>query len=338
MIWAWIFIGLTFISKLHGYSNGDFPEACESMRPRHGRGGAESLPETSEPPYMVSYQLSSNVGDPITVSLESKNGFMFRGFMLEARNLSLNGDGPPLGKFIMLDSDQSILLKCGNSQDSAVGNAHNLAKRLVKVNWTADGEEQGIVFRATFLESYSKYWERVNVTVLRLTSTPEPQTTTATATTAAATTAAAATTQIHTTKDIITTVQSNTIPATHNTTNKTVIILLICVASPLAEMSMQIPIIIMAVHLTSSLCHHLHLTTSFCHDLCKKFRIAGSSLSVLFSLATLILSLIYNSRDVIIGLVSVVLAISSMEWILAVLPLGPSHELCFSLCRNQQLV
>ncbi|XP_032428205.1 serine/threonine-rich protein adg2-like isoform X1 [Xiphophorus hellerii] len=403
MMWSWIFIGFTFISKLHGYSEGNFPEVCESMRPHHGRGGAESLPQTSEPPFMVSYQLSSNVGDPITVSLKSKNGFTFKGFMLEARNPSLNGDGPPLGKFIMLDSSQSRLLKCGNSQDSAVSNALNLRKTLVKVNWTADGDEQDIIFRATFSESYSKYWERVNVAVLRPTSTPEPETTIAAITTAAATTTGAATTteattaattmsatattaaittaaatitgaattaaittaaatitgaattaaittaaatitgaattgaatttaattttQIPTTKDVITTAQSNKIPATHNTTNKTVNILLICMASPLVEMSMQIPTIIMAVHLTTSFCHNLHLTTSFCHDLCKKFRIVGSSLSVLFSLATFILSLIYNSGDIIIGLVSVVLAISSIEWIIAMLPLGPSHEL-----------
>ncbi|XP_043985021.1 uncharacterized protein LOC122838441 [Gambusia affinis] len=100
-----------------------------------------------------------------------------------------------------------------------------------------------------------------------------------------------------------------------------------CVAIPLAEMSMQIPIIIMAVHLITSFCHDLHLTTSFSHDLCKKFRIVGSSLSVLFSLATLILSLIYNSGDIVIGLVSVVLVFSSIEWIIAMLPLGPSHEL-----------
>ncbi|XP_016523285.1 uncharacterized protein LOC103133248 [Poecilia formosa] len=92
-------------------------------------------------------------------------------------------------------------------------------------------------------------------------------------------------------------------------------------------MSMQIPIIIMAVQLTTSFCHNFHLTASFFHDLCKKFRIVGSSLSVLFSLATLILSLIYNSEDIIIGLVSVVLVISSIEWIIAMLPLGPSHEL-----------
>ncbi|XP_027883681.1 ferric-chelate reductase 1-like [Xiphophorus couchianus] len=198
MMWSWIFIGLTFISKLHGYSEGNFPEVCESMRPHHGRGGAESLPQTSEPPFMVSYQLSSNVGDPITVSLKSKNSFTFKGFMLEARNPSLNGDGPPLGKFIMLDSSQSRLLKCGNSQDSAVSNALNLRKTLVKVNWTADGDEQDIIFRATFSESYSKYWERVNVAVLRPTSTPKPETITATTTTPATTTEAttAATTTI----------------------------------------------------------------------------------------------------------------------------------------------
>ncbi|XP_008405238.1 uncharacterized protein LOC103463580 isoform X2 [Poecilia reticulata] len=337
MMWPWIFIGLTFISKLHGYSHGNFPQVCESMRPHHGRGGAESLPQTSESPFMVSYQLGRNAGDPITVSLESKNSVSFMGFMLEARSLSLNGDGPPLGKFIILDSSLSRLLKCG-SQDSAVSNTLNLDKSLVKVNWTANGEEQDIIFRATFSQTYSKYWERVNVTVLRPTSTTEPETTTAAKTTvaktttpattpagAATTTGATTTTQIPTTKEAITTVPSNK-THTQNTTNETVI-LLICLEIPLAEMSMQIPIIIMAVQLTTSFCHNLHLTASFFHDLCKKFRIVGSSLSVLFSLATFILSLIYNSKDIIIGLVSVVLVISSIEWIIAMLPLGPSHEL-----------
>ncbi|XP_021173276.2 ferric-chelate reductase 1 [Fundulus heteroclitus] len=143
----WIFITYNFISKLHGYSHGNFPQVCDSMRPLHGTNGVENSPQTSEPPFMVSYQLGRNIGDPITVSLRSKDTFKFMGFMLEARDVSLDGDGPPLGKFIILDTSQSRLLKCGDSEDSAVSHKLNVDKTLIEVNWTAEGAEQDIMFR-----------------------------------------------------------------------------------------------------------------------------------------------------------------------------------------------
>ncbi|XP_047230108.1 uncharacterized protein LOC124873474 isoform X5 [Girardinichthys multiradiatus] len=305
-MWWWIFVSLNFISKLHGYSHGNFPEACDSMRPLHGPGGTGTPPQTSEPPFMVSNRLGSNVGDPITVSLQSKHSVPFIGFMLEARELSLNGEGPPLGKFIITNSGESRLLRCGNSEGSAVSNTDNREKRLINVNWTAEGDERDIIFRATFCQMYRKCWERVNVIVLRPMSTPKPEATTAAATT--------------TTTQMTTTMQVYTTQASTNAENDTNIgdIVMMCLNSVFVDMKMQISNIIMAVHPRRSSNHYL----------LKSFRIVGSSFCILSSLSSLILLCLCNPLNgIYIGLVTTVLLIGFIEWVIAVLPFGPSHEL-----------
>ncbi|XP_047230106.1 putative ferric-chelate reductase 1 isoform X3 [Girardinichthys multiradiatus] len=337
-MWWWIFVSLNFISKLHGYSHGNFPEACDSMRPLHGPGGTGTPPQTSEPPFMVSNRLGSNVGDPITVSLQSKHSVPFIGFMLEARELSLNGEGPPLGKFIITNSGESRLLRCGNSEGSAVSNTDNREKRLINVNWTAEGDERDIIFRATFCQMYRKCWERVNVIVLRPMSTPKPEATTAAATTTTTqmtttmqvyttqastnaendtnvavtttTTQMTTTMQVYTTQpstnaendtnvavtttttQMTTTMQVYTTQASTNAENDTKIgdIVMMCLNSVFVDMKMQISNIIMAVHPRRSSNHYL-------------------------------------LKGIYIGLVTTVLLIGFIEWVIAVLPFGPSHEL-----------
>lgn len=64
-VWLWIFIGLN-ISELKGYSDGDFPEACVSMLPVHTGAGGVLPPQSSEPPYVISYQHGRRTEDPIT--------------------------------------------------------------------------------------------------------------------------------------------------------------------------------------------------------------------------------------------------------------------------------
>lgn len=61
-MWMWILISLNIISKLHGYSGGYFPEACDSMLPDHN--GA--APQTTKPPFMVEYVPGSYPGEPVT--------------------------------------------------------------------------------------------------------------------------------------------------------------------------------------------------------------------------------------------------------------------------------
>ncbi|XP_013858210.1 ferric-chelate reductase 1 [Austrofundulus limnaeus] len=175
MVWLWILIGLN-ISELKGYSHGNFPQACDSMLPVHDHPGGVFPPQSSEPPFEVIYE-RGRIEDPITVILKGKDSRRFRGFMLEARNRNLGGDGPPVGKFITLDSQMTRLLKCNNLPDSAVSQRLLGYKSEFRVNWTVQGEDLDIIFRATFLQEYELFWERVTAILFRPTSTSVPSTT-----------------------------------------------------------------------------------------------------------------------------------------------------------------
>ncbi len=65
-MWSWILIGLSVITKVHGYASGYFPQSCESMSPQHvGTGGQFLPPQNTEPPFEVLYQHGKK-GEPIT--------------------------------------------------------------------------------------------------------------------------------------------------------------------------------------------------------------------------------------------------------------------------------
>ncbi|XP_035767787.1 putative ferric-chelate reductase 1 [Neolamprologus brichardi] len=180
-MWMWIVISLNIISKLHGYSGGYFPEACDSMLPDHN--GA--APQNTKPPYMVEYVPSSYPGEPVTVLLKSEESTYFRGFMLEAREVA--DETRLTGRFVLLEPDKTQLLTCGVLEDSAVSQKNNLKKTLIRVNWTATEAEQDIMFRATFLLKKVQFWEKVNIILPQrtttTTTTPETSTTLETSTT-----------------------------------------------------------------------------------------------------------------------------------------------------------
>ncbi|XP_038572111.1 mucin-3A-like isoform X2 [Micropterus salmoides] len=178
-MWLWTLVSLSIITKVCGYASGYFPEVCHTMSPRHKNRGEVLAPQNTQPPFEVRYEHGKK-GDPITVFLKSKSSTQFRGFMLEARNKSMVDDGRPVGKFILLDARNSQLLTCGDIVDSAVSQKNNQRKSLIRVNWTAPAEELDITFRATFVESFNIFWERVDVNV---TSPPPPQSTTKPSTT-----------------------------------------------------------------------------------------------------------------------------------------------------------
>ncbi|KAF7659682.1 hypothetical protein LDENG_00294550 [Lucifuga dentata] len=218
-----VLIGLHIFTKAKGYPNGNFPEACQSMLPQHERLTRRfHPPENSPPPFEVTYTLGKKE-EPITVHLTSKSSqTAFKGFMLEARETE---DGPPVGKFILLDPAR--LLKCNGSSDSAVSQKNNRGKSVINVNWTGHGVEQGIIFRATFLQYYGTFWERVNATLSPHTTTTEPSTTisttkpsTASATEASTTSATEASTTTHATEASITSVTTEA-STTHTTKRST---------------------------------------------------------------------------------------------------------------------
>ncbi|KAK1897069.1 Ferric-chelate reductase 1 [Dissostichus eleginoides] len=152
-MWLWILISLEIITKLHGYSNGRFPESCVSMLPEHrDRSGILHKPQRTDPPFEITYDPAPH-GKPITVYLKSKQSNKFTGFMLEARMTGTEDVGPAVGKFIVLDSRETELLSCHSSPDNAVSQRRSSEKRLFAVNWTSpQGEQLDYTFRATFHE------------------------------------------------------------------------------------------------------------------------------------------------------------------------------------------
>lgn len=64
-MWLWILIGLNIITKVHGFSNGKFPQSCESMLPHHTIRGTPIKPQNTEPPFEIVFEHGNEV-DPIT--------------------------------------------------------------------------------------------------------------------------------------------------------------------------------------------------------------------------------------------------------------------------------
>nr|XP_033937391.1 ferric-chelate reductase 1-like [Pseudochaenichthys georgianus] len=211
-MWLWIVISLDTITKVHGYSDGRFPESCDSMSPVHtNRNGISYEPQSTGPPFEITYDPAPH-GHPITVYLKSKQSNKFTGFMLEARKTE-DVVGPAVGKFIVLDSRETRLLSCHSSPDNAVSQKLSSEKRLLAVNWTSPQEENlDYTFRATFLQNFETFWEAVDLDV-KLTA-PSPTTTSTPSTTLPTTTLPTTTTPITTS----TTTPITTTPITTSTT------------------------------------------------------------------------------------------------------------------------
>lgn len=65
-MWLWILIGLSIITKVHGFASGFLEQSCKLMSPQHERTENERFaPQTTEPPFEVLYQPGKK-GEPIT--------------------------------------------------------------------------------------------------------------------------------------------------------------------------------------------------------------------------------------------------------------------------------
>ncbi|KAK5870173.1 hypothetical protein PBY51_024829 [Eleginops maclovinus] len=117
------------------------------MLPVHQiRPGIFNKPQETEPPFTITYK-PGQYGEPITVFLKSKQSNKFIGFMLEARKRGMENDGPPVGKFIVLEPTQTRLQSCNRLPNNAVSQRTNSQKSLFAVNWTAQGEDLNYTLR-----------------------------------------------------------------------------------------------------------------------------------------------------------------------------------------------
>ncbi|KAK7939987.1 hypothetical protein WMY93_003313 [Mugilogobius chulae] len=132
------------------YSNGSVSVACENMLPVHDPFSSDS----GSPPFTLSASADTyRPGERITVTLEVRDNSTspFQGFFVQARSSS-RPDLWPVGKFTDLNTN------------SAVSQANGAKRTKVQLTWEApDGQTHGDVhFRATVVQSYSKFW--LNVT------------------------------------------------------------------------------------------------------------------------------------------------------------------------------
>ncbi|XP_061594123.1 putative ferric-chelate reductase 1 isoform X2 [Cololabis saira] len=366
-MWMLILIGLNIISKLHGYSHGGVPESCKSMLPDHRRRDNPVLPQTSDPPFEVTYEHGSSNKYPVKVTLKSIGSTQFRGFMLEAREASLNGDGPAVGKFTLDDPSISQLLRCNELEGSAVSHTSNHGKTTVTVFWTPVGEEQDIILRATFLENFSTFWEPVTINVTSLPSTSQPATSASTSepttlqstsqpTTSASTSepttlqstsqpATSASTSEPTTLQSTsqpatsastsepTTLQSTSQPATSASTSEpTTVVTTIIPPNCNCSWNLEIATVNLVFKEFEGTVHNI-LTVTFAkislrHDLNKVVGAVCSLLCIVPDILILIcLCIVEPTKVTAIALVTAVTAINLIELVIVLLPIELSHEL-----------
>ncbi|CAB1444499.1 unnamed protein product [Pleuronectes platessa] len=270
-----------------GFASRPFPQSCGSMLPEHVGFGEEPVsPQTTEPPFEIQYE-RGNDDEPITVILKSKQSTQFKGFMLEARERGKVDEGVPVGQFIILNPANTKLMTCNQLEGSSVTQANNQKKTLIKVNWTAQGADLDIAFRATFVQTLETFWDRVDVNVTSASnelSTPKPS-------------PAISTTESHT--GTITTVP-------HSLTREARSIILMCT-------NCFVEILIMMVIL---------LDGYICLAIDKWFNISSSVFCAGVEIAALVLIFVGEFYDVTLAaLVCVVTVINLIELIIASLPL-----------------
>ncbi|TRY95822.1 hypothetical protein DNTS_022041 [Danionella cerebrum] len=157
-----LFALLSCAGIVDGYSNGLLSGVCGSMMPFHQKNGtAAYIPQNVTAPYNITVDKNSfKEGDVITVTINGQSGSLFRGFLLEARQV---GQLIPIGTFNVTANDTQTL-SCDGVTSRAVSHTTAVKKSLVQVTWMAPsyGPLSNIEFKATILKSFSNFW--LNVT------------------------------------------------------------------------------------------------------------------------------------------------------------------------------
>ncbi|XP_076009372.1 uncharacterized protein LOC143002876 isoform X2 [Genypterus blacodes] len=305
-------IGLHSFLKVKGYATLDLTQSCQSMSVIHQpSGGSPYPPQDSAPPFEVTCTPGQR-GEPITVHLRSKSTQKFTGFLLEAR---VTEDGPPVGQFTLLDVKTSKLLTCNDSPASAVSQKNSRGKTSLNVSWTGQEAEMGVIFRATFVENFVTFWERVIVTLPPLTTTTEPSTTASTpetSTTSSTTTEPTNSPGISSPPAVIPT--GSTPYPTNGTINETkhldAAVSLLALSTGLGALGQAVP-------LAKTITHTPQVFLMLCR-----------AITLVTQTAALTLLCLLDSINVeIIALASVATLFSLMQFVIFSLPIEPDHNL-----------
>ncbi|XP_066298932.1 putative defense protein Hdd11 [Branchiostoma lanceolatum] len=140
---------------VNGYSSYVPPSACATLTPAHLVPG-----QTSTPPYeLLVDKQTYGVGEQITVTIQRTGTETFQGFYIQARPV---GQNQPVGTFIALNDNNTLVVDCAPDTQNAVGHkkiVDIVEKTVVSVIWTAPNVTVGdIQFRATVLQNFATFW------------------------------------------------------------------------------------------------------------------------------------------------------------------------------------
>lgn len=148
-----VFLLLHMAPNANGHGTGAPVSRCDSMLPGH----SGSTQQESAAPFNVSRELQPD--NTVKVTLTGTNPF--KGFFIQARRAD---DQEALVPGMFTVSDESVIqtLNCEDKQSSAVTHQDKSEKSEIVVFWTPPSDWDGeVVFRATVVQSYTTYWDRI---------------------------------------------------------------------------------------------------------------------------------------------------------------------------------
>ncbi|EHB17197.1 Ferric-chelate reductase 1 [Heterocephalus glaber] len=145
--------GAHYHSLVASYPNGKVTKSCHQMVPEH-----DHSPQSEPTHHIPVSQMIFRPRDQIEVTLPRGP---FKGFLLEAHDAE-DLDGPPIGSFMLIDSQVSQLLTCEDIQGSAVNQTSSSKKPEIKVYWKAPSSAPNhIWFLTTVVQKYKIYWVKI---------------------------------------------------------------------------------------------------------------------------------------------------------------------------------
>ncbi|KAK7493246.1 hypothetical protein BaRGS_00015583 [Batillaria attramentaria] len=171
-----VIVVVLLVPGIRSYPSGAGDEACPTQSPQVCHGGN---PQTSESPYAISVEATTySPGENVSVTLASKDGTPYMGFLLGAHRVTGNMT-QYLGVFSATPDAQRLT------------HTNSDLKKNLTFTWTAPLIDEGdIHFTSAFVFNKTTYWVDVNSSVVTPTGFPSNQTT---QTTVVPTTGAAAT-------------------------------------------------------------------------------------------------------------------------------------------------
>ncbi|XP_050400195.2 putative ferric-chelate reductase 1 isoform X2 [Patella vulgata] len=160
---------LVSLPAINAYSSGAGPGACSELKPAHDNLDTQ----TSISPFaVIPSKTNYTASDKITVTLQARCGYKFKGFLIQARradNSTVRTE--VVGTF---DTQTNTKQLCTGTNSDALTHANAAEKTSLDLTWNAPSTPGTghIVFKVTFVEVKSKFWQAVTSKVVEETGQP----------------------------------------------------------------------------------------------------------------------------------------------------------------------